>query len=276
MLPSSACSLRAYVSLALLAAAPAFLPSAALASGHNHIVAYRVKRAIALPGYTAVRPVAFDAADEIAGDADRDGTRHCLLYRGGTLVDISPAGWTSCSVAGMNESGTVVGQVQKTGAAAGFVYRGGQAIVLTDAAAFTYVDGSSLLLGLTKEGLIGTYDVQGGRWLKFADAKSGCSVDVPLAIDERYVFGRGSCGSPSYVLASNDGVVRASLPDGMSPTQLFTSHDQLLLLDEAGHVHEWSPLTNHMQDLGTASGEPYGVYSPVAVNGAGVVVGTNA
>jgi hypothetical protein len=130
------------------------------------------------------------------------------------------------------------------------------------------------------DGSTGVYDAPKGVWATFADAGRGCTMTAPSALNDRFVFGGETCadGRGTYALASPGKYGPIALPAGLRPTGIFTSSDQLVLVDEhsGGHAYLWSvsglrpPL-----DLGTAPGDFYGTYTPASANGRGVVVGSN-
>jgi hypothetical protein len=270
---------RAACALLVLFSLPAAPATAAGSHRERHVAAYHVKSFVTLSAYGDPRPAAFEASGLIAGDGLVAGLRHCLLAEGASITDITPAGVDECAVAAM-KAGTVVGHVVQNGASHGFIYRDGRGYVVADAVAFTAINASSRALGVKKDGSTGVYDAPAGAWSTFADAGRGCTMTAPLALNDRFVFGGETCtdGHGTYALAASGRYGSIALPAGLSPTRIFTSSDQLVLVDQrsGGHAYLWSvsglraPL-----DLGSAPGDLYGTYTPAAANGRGVVVGAN-
>ncbi len=263
--------------------ATAFSFSAAAAGslhGERHVRAYRVKASVNLAHYADAHAVALGASGAIAGDAELNGSRRCLLASGGVLVDITPAGATECSVTAMSPNGTVAGRLGSGTKTQGFIYRAGRGYVIGDVASFSAVNSASLLLAVKQDGSHGVYDAQNGTWPVFADAGRGCAIDEPLALNDHYVFGTVKCsdGSANYGFADSGHFERISLPPGLLPTSILTGADQLVLSDpvSGGHAYLFSLRGSHQAvDLGEALGDLYGTYTPVAANAQGVVVGQN-
>ena len=267
---------------ASLVALACALPAAAATSSRydRHARAYRVKTLVPLAGYRDANPAALGAGGSIAGDADLNGARRCLLFSGGVLSDITPANWTDCWVSAMSSNGTIVGTVRNEAVSAGFLYRAGRAYAFADAAAFRAIDASSQVLAVKRDGSTGVYDPQSDAWQTFSDAASGCTLNRPLALNDRFVFGATTCagGAEGYALAAAGRVVPVTLPVGLSPTTILNQADQLVLIDPAsgGHPYLWSPLAGRAPiDLGECPGVQYGPYTPVAANSHGTVVGRN-
>jgi len=278
--PHHAVSSRRVAAFAALVALFPCVAGAAPVRAERHARAYHVKTIVSLAAYDDVHAAALGPSGAIAGDADRDGNRRCLLATGGTLTDITPPGWNECEVAAMSADGTVAGRVGGGEKTEGFIYRAGRAYVFGDVRAFLAVNSAALLIAVKPDGTRGIYDAADGTWPRFANAGAGCALDQPIALNEHYVFGSATCaaGGEKYALADASHYLSVTLPPGLAPTSILTSADQLVLADAAsgGHAYLWSVRGGRAPlDLGEATDDLYGTYTPVAANAQGVVVGEN-
>jgi len=264
--------------LAALSFVPAAGESATL-HHERHARAYHIALSVSLSAYTDAHAVGLTASGTIAGDAVLGGSRRCLLASAGTMLDISPSGWDSCSIGAMSSNGTVAGRVTTGDKSEGFIYRAGRAYLIPDVASFLAINAAALAIAVKQDGTRAVYDAQNGTWPVFADAGRGCAIEVPLALNDRLVFGSAHCsdGTVKYGLADRAHYASVTLPAWLVPSGILTAADQLVLADprSGGHAYLWSAGTRAPLDLGEAPGYLYGSYTPVAANASGEVVGQN-